>query len=77
MIDPKPKLIAALGNAQEYLDLAICVQDGGNPRDGRPGDLPQTAARGTFWRALRGNVVEWADRYQEAGKEGAEAARGR
>jgi len=23
MIDPKPKLIAAFGNAQEYLDLAI------------------------------------------------------
>jgi len=29
MIDPKPKLIAALGNAQEYLDLAISAQDRG------------------------------------------------
>jgi hypothetical protein len=27
MIDPKPRLIAALGNVQEYLDLAISVQD--------------------------------------------------
>ena len=27
MIDPKPKLIAALGNVQEYLDLAISLQD--------------------------------------------------
>jgi len=29
MIDPKPKLIAAFGNAQEYLDLAISAQDRG------------------------------------------------
>ena len=29
MIDPKPKLIAALGNAQEYLDLAISAKDRG------------------------------------------------
>jgi hypothetical protein len=29
IIDPKPKLIAALGNAQEYLDLAISAQDRG------------------------------------------------
>jgi hypothetical protein len=29
MIDPKPKLITALGNAQEYLDLAIGAQDRG------------------------------------------------
>ena len=27
MIDPKPRLIAAVGNVQEYLDLAISVQD--------------------------------------------------
>ena len=27
MIDPKPKLIAALGNAQEYIDLAIGAKD--------------------------------------------------
>jgi hypothetical protein len=27
MIDPKPELIAALGNVQEYLDLAISLQD--------------------------------------------------
>ncbi len=29
MIDPKPKLIAALDNAQEYLDLATSAQDRG------------------------------------------------
>jgi hypothetical protein len=29
MIDPKPKLIAALGNAQEYLDLASSAKDRG------------------------------------------------
>jgi len=29
MIDPKPKLIAALSNAQEYLDLAISAKDRG------------------------------------------------
>jgi chaperonin cofactor prefoldin len=29
MIDLKPKLIAALGNAQEYLDLAISAKDRG------------------------------------------------
>jgi hypothetical protein len=29
MIDPKPKLIAALGNAQEYLDLATSAEDRG------------------------------------------------
>jgi hypothetical protein len=29
MIDPKPKLIAALGNAQEYLDLATSARDRG------------------------------------------------
>jgi hypothetical protein len=29
MIDPKPKLIAALDNAQEYLDLATGAQDRG------------------------------------------------
>jgi hypothetical protein len=29
MIDPKPKLIAALGDAQEYLDLAVSAQDRG------------------------------------------------
>jgi hypothetical protein len=29
MIDPKPKLIAALGYAQEYLDLAVSAQDCG------------------------------------------------
>ena len=29
MIDPKPKLIAALGNAQEYLDLATSAKDRG------------------------------------------------
>jgi len=27
MIDPKPKLIAVLGNAQEYLDLAESTKD--------------------------------------------------
>ncbi len=27
MIDPRPKLIAALGNVQEYLDLAIRAED--------------------------------------------------
>jgi hypothetical protein len=29
MIDPKPRLIAALGNVQEYLDLATSAQDRG------------------------------------------------
>jgi hypothetical protein len=29
MIDPKPKLITALGNAQEYLDLATSAKDRG------------------------------------------------
>ena len=29
MIDPKPKLIAVLGNAQEYLDLAVSAKDRG------------------------------------------------
>jgi hypothetical protein len=29
MIDPKPKLIAALGNAQEYIDLATTAKDRG------------------------------------------------
>jgi hypothetical protein len=29
MIDPKPKLIAALGNAQEYIDLATSTKDRG------------------------------------------------
>jgi len=29
MIDPKPKLIAALANTQEYLDLAVSAQDRG------------------------------------------------
>jgi hypothetical protein len=29
MIDPKPKLIAALGNAQKYLDLASSAKDRG------------------------------------------------
>jgi hypothetical protein len=29
MIDPKPRLIAALGNAQEYLDLAVSAKDRG------------------------------------------------
>ena len=29
MIDPKPKLIAALGYAQEYLDLATSAKDRG------------------------------------------------
>jgi hypothetical protein len=29
MIDAKPKLTAALGNAQEYLDLVISSQDRG------------------------------------------------
>jgi hypothetical protein len=29
MIDPKPKLIAALGNTQEGLDLAVSAQDRG------------------------------------------------
>ena len=29
MIDPKAKLIAVLGNAQEYIDLAIGAEDRG------------------------------------------------
>ena len=29
MINPKPRLKAVLGNAQEYLDLAISAQDRG------------------------------------------------
>ena len=29
MIDPKPKLIAVLGNVQEYLDLAASTKDRG------------------------------------------------
>ncbi len=29
MIDPKPKLIAALGSAQEYIDLATSAKDRG------------------------------------------------
>jgi hypothetical protein len=29
MIDPKPRLIAALGNAQEYIDLATSAKDRG------------------------------------------------
>jgi hypothetical protein len=29
MIDPKPKLIAVLGKAQEYLDLAVATKDCG------------------------------------------------
>jgi hypothetical protein len=29
MIDPKPKLIAVLGNAQEYIDLATSAEDRG------------------------------------------------
>jgi hypothetical protein len=29
MIDPKPKLIVALGSAQEFLDLAVSPKDRG------------------------------------------------
>ena len=29
MIDPKPRLIAVLGNVQEYLDLAASTKDRG------------------------------------------------